>query len=305
MRVPLLLLLLVCTPVVAQQQFGAGGPGGAPQPLHDVLMMVFDKDHDGKVTMGEVTQTMGSLEALLSEGGDPASGENPYLGMLQGAQAAAPHLFTLLDADASEGLTKAELKWVTKFQKALKSGAARNLTRDVFNAVDVDPTDDKLSAAEVAALADAASPVLAAVADLVHAAFPLRRSADDLDLEAQTASFADGEVHFRIQSFRKYKCSRNHAAKKVETVTRNAASLLVVRVGKVGIRKSTKRVDILLVTAAERSQCDVTFTNFPEESFDGVSSFLVYHLEVHRLSEVPEHMSQHGDVPWVWVVHTT
>jgi hypothetical protein len=180
MRVPLLLLLLVCTPVVAQQQFGAGGPGGAPQPLHDVLMMVFDKDHDGKVTMGEVTQTMGSLEALLSEGGDPASGENPYLGMLQGAQAAAPHLFTLLDADASEGLTKAELKWVTKFQKALKSGAARNLTRDVFNAVDVDPTDDKLSAAEVAALADAASPVLAAVADLVHAAFPLRRSADDL-----------------------------------------------------------------------------------------------------------------------------
>ena len=38
--------------------------------------------------------------------------------------------FALLDADYSKGLTKDELKWTTKFQKALKNGDARVLVRE-------------------------------------------------------------------------------------------------------------------------------------------------------------------------------
>ena len=143
---PFLLLLLSPVPVLSQQQYG--GPGKATEPLHDVLMLVFDKDKNGKVTESEMTSTMGSLEMLLQEGGDE-SGENPYLAMLKGAQAAAPDLFALLDADYSKGLTKDELKWTTKFQKALKNGDARVLVRECFKMLDVEPEDEKISAEEL------------------------------------------------------------------------------------------------------------------------------------------------------------
>ena len=118
---------------------------------------------------------MGSLGAALGGRRLGFRGE-PLLGMLQGAGRRAAPLHAARrrrERGAHQGGARGD-------RSRRRSRAAPPVTSADLNAVDVDPTDDKLSAAEVAALADAASPVLAAVADLVHAAFPLRRSADDL-----------------------------------------------------------------------------------------------------------------------------
>jgi len=63
--------LLALPLAVAQPPRGAGrrsrggGGGGMPlQPLDTVLAMVLDGDKDGRVTMPEVTQTMGMLQVM-------------------------------------------------------------------------------------------------------------------------------------------------------------------------------------------------------------------------------------------------
>ena len=121
-------------------------------------MMVFDKDKDHRVTMEEVESTMHVLRMILNEG--DGEGGSHYLAMLDGAQVAAPTIFAVLDSDQTGSLKSSELKWMTKFQKALKSGAMRNLTRSCFAALDVGPTDDKVSAAELEVAAQQDSPVL-------------------------------------------------------------------------------------------------------------------------------------------------
>ena len=68
---------------------------------------------------------------------------------------------------------------VSTLDKALKSGAARNLTRDVFTTVDSDG-DDVASAEEIQAAADPDGEVLSKLAELVHEAFPLRKDAAEL-----------------------------------------------------------------------------------------------------------------------------
>lgn len=174
--VRLISISLLLVPLVSAQIHGmSGGPGGnRPQRVDQIAMLVFDTDKDGKVTEPEVMQTMGTLEALLSE--DP---DGTYMGMLQGAKNIAPHLFDLLDSDSSSSLSPGEMKWIATFEKSLKSGAARNLTRDCFAAVDTS-SDDKLDVSELTAASQPDGEVLSEVVELVHTAFPLRKDAGDL-----------------------------------------------------------------------------------------------------------------------------
>ena len=80
-----------------------------------------------------------------------------------------PEAIKLLDSDGSKGLDKSEVLWITKFAKTLRSGELKNLTRDVFEALDADG-DDSLTASEVATDDEA---TLAKVVTLVHATLPL------------------------------------------------------------------------------------------------------------------------------------
>merc|ERR1719460_992827 len=101
--------------------------------------------------------------------------------MIKKAKEFAPALFSLLDEDSSKTLNAKELVWITKFQKVLGNGELRNLTRDVFNALDADE-DNSLTAQEVET-DDAAR--LARVVELVQEAFPLPSLVVDTSDEAQ------------------------------------------------------------------------------------------------------------------------
>ena len=156
-RVGLALAVLFAAPAHAvQQSFGANGQP-APQAIDEVVMQVFDKDHDSSVSLKEVTMTLDSFAAMGGMmGGGPeakAAGPSEIEQLINAAKKIAPALFELLDANSNGGLSAQELKSVARVQKALKSGAMRNLTRDVFAAVDAD-SDDMLSQDELSAAAD-------------------------------------------------------------------------------------------------------------------------------------------------------
>jgi Ca2+-binding EF-hand superfamily protein len=151
-----------------------GQPGGGPplQSLDAVVMQVFDKDHSGSVSPKEADSTLSALGGMVSgmkppgeEGGGPSEIE----GMIDSAKKFAPNFFALLDSDGSKTLNKDELKWITKFQKVLQNGELRNLTRDVFAALDADE-DGSITAAE-SETEDQAR--LARVVELVREVFPL------------------------------------------------------------------------------------------------------------------------------------
>ena len=151
-----------------------GQPGGGQpmQSLDAVIMQVFDKDHSGSVSLKETDSTLTALGGMVGgmrSPGDDGGGPNEIEGMIQSAKDFAPTLFGLLDSDGSKTLDKKELLWVTKFQKALQSGGLRNLTRDVFAALDVDE-DGSVTTAE-SATEDVAQ--LAAIVELVQAVLPL------------------------------------------------------------------------------------------------------------------------------------
>ena len=173
-------LILALQGAVAQQQaFGANGQP-APQPLDAIIMQVFDKSHDGKISTQEVSQTLDAFAAFSGMGQPPqGQGPNEMDLMVAAAKRIAPVLFELLDADSSKSLTAAEVEPIVGVQKAFKSGVLRNLTREVFEAVDTD-SDDALSAGELEAAAVEDGPVLDQVVALVHAAFPIRKDAAEL-----------------------------------------------------------------------------------------------------------------------------
>ena len=142
------------------------------QSLDAVIMQVFDKDHSGSVTLKETDSTLtalGSMVGGMRSPGDSGGGPSEIEGMIQSAKDFAPTLFNLLDGDGSKTLDKKELLWVTKFQKVLQSGALRNLTRDVFAALDTDE-DGSVTTAE-SETEDAAQ--LASIVELVQAVLPL------------------------------------------------------------------------------------------------------------------------------------
>ena len=151
-----------------------GQPGGGQpmQSLDAVIMQVFDKDHSGSVSLKETDSTLTALGGMVGgmrSPGDDGGGPNEIEGMIQSAKDFAPTLFGLLDSDGSKTLDKKELLWVTKFQKALQSGGLRNLTRDVFAALDTDE-DGSVTTAESEA-EDVTQ--LAAIVELVQAVLPL------------------------------------------------------------------------------------------------------------------------------------
>lgn len=160
-----------------KQGFGANGQP-APQPLDDVIMQVFDKDHNGKITLSEVTQSMDAFAAMGSMGAEPGKDPGELTRMINSAKDFAPTIFNALDADSSKALSKSEVKFILKLEAALKSGDARDLARQLFVEADKD-SDDVLSEAEIAT---AISPDggLDKMVELVHAMFPFRKSADDL-----------------------------------------------------------------------------------------------------------------------------
>jgi len=163
-----------------QQGFGANGQQ-APQPLEATLMQVFDKDFDGKVTLSEATQSLDAFAAMGAMGAppEPGAGPNEVEVLVAAAKRHVPTLFELLDADGSGGLSKKELLWVGKVEKALKSGALRNLTRAVFEVADTD-NDETLSAAEVAAAIAPDGVLLDQIVALVHDELPIRKDAAEL-----------------------------------------------------------------------------------------------------------------------------
>ena len=182
MRVLVVSTLFALAHAQVRQSVGTHGQQGpALQPLDTVLMQIFDKSHDGKLTLQEVTQSLDGFAAMMGGLGaqpTPGGGPSEMQGMVMGAKKAAPTIFELLDADDSGMLTKAELKWVVKLEKTLKSGALRNLTREVFQAFDTD-ADDALSPAELGAALDPGGSLDKAV-ELVHAVFPIRKEASEL-----------------------------------------------------------------------------------------------------------------------------
>ena len=141
------------------------------QSLDAVIMQVFDKDHSGSVTLKETDSTLTALGSMVGGMRSPGDNGGPseIEGMIQSAKDFAPTLFNLLDGDGSKTLDKKELLWVTKFQKVLQSGGLRNLTRDVFAALDTDE-DGSVTTAE-SETEDVAQ--LASIVELVQAALPL------------------------------------------------------------------------------------------------------------------------------------
>lgn len=148
------------------------------QPLGDVLHLVLDQDKDQKVTMPEVNSQMSMLENLFagSEGEEGAE----YRQLLKGVKAAAPTMFALLDSNSDKSLTKAELKYVTKFETSIKNGGGmRDLLRDVFSLLDADG-DDQLSADELYT-ASQSSGTISDVTKRFHELFPVRKTPGELE----------------------------------------------------------------------------------------------------------------------------
>jgi len=159
---------MFCVLFAVQPVAQPGGVPGALQELHEVILQVFDKDHSGAVTASEVDVTLSAFGAMAGGMGEPGN-PNEIETMIASAKEFAPQLVQLLDADGSSSLSKSELLWISKFQTVLKNGELRNLTRDVFVALDADG-DDALTADE-AKTDDALT--LAKVVTLVQEVLPL------------------------------------------------------------------------------------------------------------------------------------
>ena len=89
-------------------------------------MQVFDKSHDGKISLAEVSQTLDAFAGMgpMMGGDGPGAGPNEVEKLIAAARRVVPHLFALLDADDSKSLSAGEVKPILQVQKALKSGLA-------------------------------------------------------------------------------------------------------------------------------------------------------------------------------------
>ena len=110
-----------------QQTFGAAG-NPEPAPLDQTLMNVFDKDHDGKVTLSEVVKAVDGFAAMGAMGQQPGQGPSDITLLLQAAKTGVPWIFKLIDADASGALTQKELAWVeTAYTAVATPGVLKKL----------------------------------------------------------------------------------------------------------------------------------------------------------------------------------
>ncbi len=173
MPTPKIFLAAACLGLASAQPQRAGvSPGGGvsapqPPPLHETLMGVLDSDKDGSVTLKEATATLEMLGGMMA--GPDGKGDPEITPLIAGAKKVAPTLLRLLDADGSGGLSKKEMRWVSDAERQLKRNVLKNLTRDVFVALDADG-DESLGGDELEApTAEAREQVLA----LVRERFPL------------------------------------------------------------------------------------------------------------------------------------
>ena len=165
------------------------------QPLGDVLYQVLDKDKSGSVTLVEVNSQLKMLEALFQGTGDDDADQQAkeYRRILVGVKAAAPGLVELLDANGDGGLSRAELRFASKFEESLKKGGGmRDLLRDVFALLDSDG-DDQLSANELLE-ATKSDDVVAKVTARIQEKFPLRKTSQELEgfVKGTIESFGGG-----------------------------------------------------------------------------------------------------------------
>ena len=73
--------------------------------------------------------------------GQPSAGPNEMEKLVKVAKQAAPKLFKLLDYDSSGKLEESELVWVEKALNAAKAGVFKDLTRELFFAIDYNMDD--------------------------------------------------------------------------------------------------------------------------------------------------------------------
>mmetsp|Transcript_28288 Transcript_28288/g.31794 ORF Transcript_28288/g.31794 Transcript_28288/m.31794 type:complete len:257 (+) Transcript_28288:191-961(+) len=171
------------------------------QSLDDALSTIFDSNKDGLISKSELKKTMDMVAMMAgdSELTHDAS-EIETRSIVDTALNAAPVIFEFLDSDSSNTLSRNELKWANTIKSGFLSGAMRNLTREVFAAINTNE-DDFLDASELDTAASTDSKVLSTIVGLVHTAYPVRKNVDDLKsmvqqgisaLNANGSSASDG-----------------------------------------------------------------------------------------------------------------
>ena len=168
-----------------------------PNPMHgeslptigEVIHQVCDKDKNQKVSMDEINTQLNALNALFERVTDDIteeSNEYIYQQVFHTFKDAASSIFELLDSNGDKVLSKSELEYVTKFEQSLmKGGGMRDLLRDVFAIVDVNG-DDLLSVDELV-VGITNDETISKVTIRVHALFPLREDANELEIFVKRA----------------------------------------------------------------------------------------------------------------------
>ncbi len=177
------LAILFAGTCAQQQAFGATGrpEEQPPPPLEEVVMQVFDKDHNGKITLEEMESVADQIVAMTS-GGEGAENSESAI-MVKQARKFCPTIFNLLDGNGDGKLVTSEVKVVGRLEKALKSGELRNMTRDIFDAID-NNSDNRLSASEIQAAMMPA--MLSRLVGIVTEVLPL---------PALEAAVRNGDIH--------------------------------------------------------------------------------------------------------------
>ena len=165
--------------VNAQQEYYShrGKKQPRPQPIGDVLFMLFDQDKDGEVTLTEVQKQLKVIEGVMAPAPTEEIEDHPgsieYRQMIKTAMKVAPHLFELLDANEDGVLKMWEFKFITKFERSLqKGGDMKQVLRDCFAIVDYNG-DDEITKTE---WFNAPTTEVTAV---IHKLFPLRPTPEE------------------------------------------------------------------------------------------------------------------------------
>mmetsp|Transcript_49897 Transcript_49897/g.53849 ORF Transcript_49897/g.53849 Transcript_49897/m.53849 type:complete len:254 (+) Transcript_49897:179-940(+) len=168
------------------------------QSLDDALSTIFDSNKDGLISKPELKKTM-DMVAMMA-GDSELTPDSEERSIVNTAINAAPVIFEFLDSDSSNTLSRNEIKWANTIKSGFLSGAMRNLTREVFAAINTNE-DDFLDASELDTAASTDSKVLSTIVGLVHTAYPVRKNVDDLKsmahqgisaLNANGSSASDG-----------------------------------------------------------------------------------------------------------------
>jgi Ca2+-binding EF-hand superfamily protein len=176
-----LLILVIATMIISSVHSQQFQQQQQQQPLGVILHQVLDRDKNQKVTLDEVHSQIDMLQMLFQGNPDDSSTEevNEYKQLLSGFKLAAPSIFELLDSNDDKSLSKSELVYVTKFEKAMKKGGGmRELLRDVYSILD-ENSDELLSIEEIVNGSEN-DQVITKISARVHELFPLRNDANEL-----------------------------------------------------------------------------------------------------------------------------